>query len=356
MTDPDKPVEVTQEDRDAAAEYMRLFPELRLPEAFARHRTRATNEAGESRGKVTFVRCKSCGGEFDEGEWDADSRCPECEMPKEADGKRAALLSVEGRSKSATITRLAREMADKACSEAQLIGGYDIGIFERAFAVALATPPANEAGEGDAWEQVGFLQESLRQAEAQIASINAYLPKYLATIAENAKLRAAVNASARQDGVREAAQELLDGLASTYKARNGREIGIEADDGEKCWIVHSDLVTGLRAALSDSSTRATNEVEQAYRDGYSHGSNGLPPLTPPRATNEEGEARLRDDVPADVRRLVIAAREIAFNDWDGDSEEWAVARKELDDASEAFASRVPWDDEPATPSTDAGGA
>lgn len=51
-------------------------------------------------------------------------------------------------------------------------------------------------------------------------------------------------------------------------------------------------------------------------------------------------------VPADVVRLVIAAREIAFNDWDGDSEEWTVARKELDDASEAFASRVPWDDEP----------
>ncbi|NIJ37886.1 hypothetical protein FHR22_002589 [Sphingopyxis panaciterrae] len=33
-----EPVEVTQADRDAAAEYMRLFPDLRLPEAFARHR------------------------------------------------------------------------------------------------------------------------------------------------------------------------------------------------------------------------------------------------------------------------------------------------------------------------------
>lgn len=54
------------------------------------------------------------------------------------------------------------------------------------------------------------------------------------------------------DVLREAAQELLDGLSSTYKARNGREVGIEADDGEKCYIVHSDLVTGLRAALSAS--------------------------------------------------------------------------------------------------------
>ena len=37
---------------------------------------------------VTFVRCKICGGEFDDGEWDADTRCPECESPKRADGKR----------------------------------------------------------------------------------------------------------------------------------------------------------------------------------------------------------------------------------------------------------------------------
>lgn len=53
-------------------------------------------------------------------------------------------------------------------------------------------------------------------------------------------------------------------------------------------------------------------------------------------------------IPSDARRLVIAARTVAFNDWDGDSEEWAAARKELDEASEAFASRVPWDDEPDT--------
>lgn len=51
-------------------------------------------------------------------------------------------------------------------------------------------------------------------------------------------------------------------------------------------------------------------------------------------------------LPREVVRLVIAARTIAFNDWDGDSEEWETARKELDEASEAFASRVPWDDAP----------
>jgi hypothetical protein len=50
--------------------------------------------------------------------------------------------------------------------------------------------------------------------------------------------------------MRKAAQALLDGLTSTYTARNGREVGIQGDDGEKCYIVHSDLVFDLRAALS----------------------------------------------------------------------------------------------------------
>jgi hypothetical protein len=50
--------------------------------------------------------------------------------------------------------------------------------------------------------------------------------------------------------LRKAAQALLDGLTSTYTARNGREVGIQGDDGEKCYIVHSDLVFDLRAALS----------------------------------------------------------------------------------------------------------
>lgn len=45
-------------------------------------------------------------------------------------------------------------------------------------------------------------------------------------------------------------------------------------------------------------------------------------------------------VPDDVARLVVAARIVAFED---QSKE---ALRELDVASEAFASRVPWSDEP----------
>lgn len=45
-------------------------------------------------------------------------------------------------------------------------------------------------------------------------------------------------------------------------------------------------------------------------------------------------------LPADVVRLVIAAREVAYGDADAEN------LKELDHAVEAFGERVPWDNEP----------
>lgn len=54
------------------------------------------------------------------------------------------------------------------------------------------------------------------------------------------------------------------------------------------------------------------------------------------AERERVDGELRDD----VRRLVIAARVVAFED------QGEEALRELDQASEAFASRVPWEDEP----------
>lgn len=50
-----------------------------------------------------------------------------------------------------------------------------------------------------------------------------------------------------------------------------------------------------------------------------------------------------EKLPTDVVRLVIAARIIAFED-----PPTREALKELDAASEAFADRVPWEDEPPT--------
>lgn len=57
----------------------------------------------------------------------------------------------------------------------------------------------------------------------------------------------------------EAAQAVLDGAQSTFRARNGRQVGIEADDGEKCLIVHSDLMMHLEHAI----TRARQIAEKA---------------------------------------------------------------------------------------------
>lgn len=47
-----------------------------------------------------------------------------------------------------------------------------------------------------------------------------------------------------------------------------------------------------------------------------------------------------ETIPQDVIRLVVAARRVAFEDAS------PGAIKELDAASEAFANRVPWEDEP----------
>lgn len=65
----------------------------------------------------------------------------------------------------------------------------------------------------------------------------------------------------------------------------------------------------------------------------------------------KGLAMSVDALPADVVRLVIAAREVAFGELrdlvnaSGDEDQRRMM-DELDKASEAFASRVRWDDEP----------
>ena len=65
-------------------------------------------------------------------------------------------------------------------------------------------------------------------------------------LAEHAAMKARVGAL---ETVEAAAKEIIARMSSTYKARNGREVGIEADDGEKCWIVHSDDIEALSRAL-----------------------------------------------------------------------------------------------------------
>lgn len=53
----------------------------------------------------------------------------------------------------------------------------------------------------------------------------------------------------------EAARRLLDQKFSTYKASNGREVGVEGEDGEKVWLVHSNEIFDLETALKKYDER-----------------------------------------------------------------------------------------------------
>lgn len=72
---------------------------------------------------------------------------------------------------------------------------------------------------------------------------------------------------AAKDKVIEAARTLLARKFANYKAANGREIGIEADDGEKCWIVHSEDVHALESALAAYDKRRAELKETAALGG-----------------------------------------------------------------------------------------
>jgi hypothetical protein len=52
-----------------------------------------------------------------------------------------------------------------------------------------------------------------------------------------------------------AARGVIDAMFSTYKAKNGREVGIEDKSGEKCWIVPFDAMFELETALPNFTWR-----------------------------------------------------------------------------------------------------
>jgi hypothetical protein len=53
------------------------------------------------------------------------------------------------------------------------------------------------------------------------------------------------------DRVIEAARAVIEGKTSTFKAGNRRDVGIEMEDGEKGYIVHSDLIAHLEGAVAE---------------------------------------------------------------------------------------------------------
>ncbi len=53
------------------------------------------------------------------------------------------------------------------------------------------------------------------------------------------------------EGLLEAAKAVRDERFSTYRAKNGREVGIEDDNGEMVWLVDHETMHALDAALTD---------------------------------------------------------------------------------------------------------
>lgn len=85
------------------------------------------------------------------------------------------------------------------------------------------------------------------------------------------RIRSALSPAAtpvsQAEPVREAAQALIASRSSTYKARNGRVMGIEDDSGEMMWIVPFDEMNALDEALAKPVSEAGGEAP-----------NGCPPV------------------------------------------------------------------------------
>jgi hypothetical protein len=97
--------------------------------------------------------------------------------------------------------------------------------------------------------------------------------------------------------VRQAAQAVLDRMSDTFTARNGRKVSIEGDDGEKCWIVHSDDIEDLRRALSRPPVEASEVVErvQLVRQKQKYGCTAAVLAMVLGTTYEEAAAKLATD-------------------------------------------------------------
>lgn len=53
-----------------------------------------------------------------------------------------------------------------------------------------------------------------------------------------------------RDALSEAARDLISSRTDTFRAGNNRQVGIQDDSGEKCWIVRFDEMAALEKALS----------------------------------------------------------------------------------------------------------
>jgi hypothetical protein len=75
------------------------------------------------------------------------------------------------------------------------------------------------------------------------------------------ELRALVNDVLVNNGdeLQAAARDVIASRTDTYRAGNGRRVGIQDDSGEKCWIVPFDEMAALEALLSETGRLALSK-------------------------------------------------------------------------------------------------
>ena len=75
---------------------------------------------------------------------------------------------------------------------------------------------------------------------------------------KNQALDAALNelerVTAKWTRISLAAKDVIEAKTSVFRARNGCDVGIEDEHGEKCWIVPFDVMDLLAAALEADET------------------------------------------------------------------------------------------------------
>lgn len=70
--------------------------------------------------------------------------------------------------------------------------------------------------------------------------------------------------------LRDAAQRVVDERFDTFKAGNGRKIGVQDDSGEKCWIVPFDPMFDLEKALNDPTSATLSAIPADEREAVEH--------------------------------------------------------------------------------------
>jgi len=66
---------------------------------------------------------------------------------------------------------------------------------------------------------------------------------------------------AENEKLRRAAEDVIASRMDTFKARNGRRLGLEDDSGEKCWIIPFDNMIDLEQALNRDPPAALAQKE-----------------------------------------------------------------------------------------------